>query len=272
MSLLVNLFKGKGAFELEDVHDESKESGLIKTQSQTTSATMYTITTSQDLKIRILDTPGLADTGGLEVDRRHKEEINTAIKECIETIDAVLILANGSVQRLGAATAYTLNTLALMFPHSIVENIGFIFTNSDPETLNFETEGLPEELRGCPFWVIQNPLALLNRYKKNSTRGALPDSSKMDRKISACYDETVETLNEWMKWLSERPLKPTHEINELYEKSVDIESRLQEVLSCISRLAEERLAWENIASGLMNVKRVRYLLSVACMKVTDKLL
>lgn len=172
MSLLVNLFQGNGPLELTERNDPKKETGLSLTQSQTAQPTLYTVTTTDGTKIQILDTPGLADTRGIDQDNKHKAAINAAIKNHITTIDAVLIMANGSVERLGAATDYTLNIITSMFPYSIIGNIGFIFTNSDPLTCNFQMESLQKELRGSPRWLIQNPIALLKNYLKQVEAGA----------------------------------------------------------------------------------------------------
>lgn len=255
MSLLANLFQGKSALELEDKHDETGESGLNKSQSQTTSATFYTITTFDGRKISILDTPGFADTRGIAHDNMHKAEINKAIKEHITTIDAVLILANGSVQRLGAATEYTLGVLTSMFPQSILDNIGFIFTHSDPDGLNFQRESLPIELRQSRHWAIQNPLGRLNSFKqKNGGAGSYTKAQL--KKLNSDYEETIDTLNEWLEWLDERQATPTSEIHELYEKSVAIESKIEASLSSITRLSEQRRAWTKIVADLNSTKHV----------------
>lgn len=253
MSLLVNLFQGRGPLNLEDMHDKGAESGLSKNQSQTTKATLYTVTTSDGRKINILDTPGLADTRGIDQDNVHKAEINRAIREHITTVDAVLIMANGSLQRLGAATDYTLSALTSMFPRSIIENIGFIFTHSDSGALNFQRESLPEELRKSKYWAIQNPLGRLNSYNQMNECDQPPANTHL-RKLKGEYEDSVETLNEWLKWLDERPTTPTNEIHELYERFHDIESKIEASLASITRLSEQRKKWVEAVTTLGNSK------------------
>ncbi|KAF8642821.1 hypothetical protein AX16_009397 [Volvariella volvacea WC 439] len=235
MSLLHNLLEGKGPFELANRHDMTGESGLSHQFSQTTRATLYTIASPDSTKIRILDTPGLADTRGIDQDNKHKAEINRAIKESISSVDAVLIMANGTVERLGVATDYTLNVITSMFPASIIDNIGFIFMNADPLTFNFKRESLPPELRQSKRWIIQNPLALYKNY--------------LDQK------KAIETLNGFMKWLDERKVQPTKEINSLYQMSVSIESNIEAAISAITRLTERREEMEKIKSGLGNTEK-----------------
>ncbi|KAJ1304177.1 hypothetical protein OPQ81_008577 [Rhizoctonia solani] len=127
MSLLLNLFQGNGPFELKDKHFLDSESGLDLSQSKTTEPRLYSFTTSNGIKMEILDTPGLDDTRGIKKDQKHVEKTYCAIQELVTRIDGVMIIANGTVQRLTLATDYTLNILATMFPRSILENIGIIF-------------------------------------------------------------------------------------------------------------------------------------------------
>lgn len=258
MSLLLNLFEGNGPFELQEKHKTSRESGLSKTQSQTTKATLYTIKTSYGAKIKILDTPGLADTRGISQDNKHKEEINKAIKELVTSIDAVIIMANGTVQRLGAATDYTLDVITSMFPYSIADNIGFIFTNSDPLTWNFQMKGLRPELKRARHWLIQNPLALSKNYQAQTKHGQIPEAmkKKWHRNLENTYEDTIETLNEWLKWLDECRVQPTKAINDLYQKSVGIESYIEAALSSLTRSSEQRQKWEKIQFDLGVTEKV----------------
>jgi len=77
--------------------------------------------------VRILDTPGLADNRGLARDEQSKESIAKAIEESIPLVNAVIILANGTEERLGVATDYALTTLSSIFPRTLAENIGIVY-------------------------------------------------------------------------------------------------------------------------------------------------
>jgi ABC-type oligopeptide transport system ATPase subunit len=256
MSLLVNLFQGQGPLELSEKNDESKESGLSKSQSQTTKATLYTVTTSDGTKIKLLDTPGLADTCGIEVDNKHKAEINNAIKKYITSIDAVIILANGTVERLGAATEYTLSVITSMFPRSIIENIGFVFTNSDILTWNFKMDSLQPELRKSRYWLIQNPLALHKNYKKvEEDNGAGPLLNAMRLKLEGTYTEAVMILNDLLGWLDDCDTQPTKEIDHLYQMSVGIEANIEATLTALTRLSEQQHKWKSIEFNLQNTEK-----------------
>ncbi|KAF8593912.1 hypothetical protein BDV93DRAFT_581916 [Ceratobasidium sp. AG-I] len=256
MSLLVNLFQGNGPFELVDKNDPKKESGLSKSKSQTTKATLYTVTTAEGTNIQILDTPGLADTRGLGQDNQHKAEINSAIKEFVTSVDAVLIMANGTVQRLGVATSYTLSVISTMFPRSIVNNIGFIFTHSELLGWDFDMQSLEPELRNAQCWLLQNPLALGKKYAALKRTAPANVLKGLDKEVQKSYERTVETLNEWLEWLDEQHAQPTKQIDDLYQKSNRIESKMDETLSRLARLRERSQECKDIESKLKDTAKV----------------
>ncbi|KAG8726232.1 hypothetical protein FRC11_000535 [Ceratobasidium sp. 423] len=240
MSLLLNLFQGNGPFELKDKH--YGESGLDKSQSQTTEARLYHFTTGEGVKIRVLDTPGLADTRGIEEDKRHKERIYRAIQDLITEIDGVMIIANGRQERLTVATDYTLNILATFFPRSIVDNIGIIFTNTDPSgvSFNFQMQSLPHVLRSVDYWCLDNPLSLYKNYQALKAKNEFGPGkeSKLKRTLKYSYEDTVETLDRWLGWLDDRKTVPTSAILDLYQRSTRIESELFMTITSISNLSK----------------------------------
>ncbi|CAE6514417.1 unnamed protein product [Rhizoctonia solani] len=259
MSLLANLFHGCDPLELEEMNDKANESGHNKTQSQTKDATLYIINTSTGIKIRILDTPGLADTKGLKEDEVHKERINHAIQSNLKYIDAVCILANGTVERLGMATEYTLNQITKMFPYSIIDNIGFIFTHCDEFTRHVKLGDLPEALkaiRSSRDWVIQNPLAYNKSYRELAGDPSIAATllKKGRRNLRDSYEAAVEKLNDWVGWLDSRKIQPTHEILRLYQMSTDIETQMSATWQRIARLSKEREEAKKLERDLNGAK------------------
>ncbi|KAG8691306.1 hypothetical protein FRC11_005053 [Ceratobasidium sp. 423] len=257
MSLLVNLFMGNGPYELEERNNPSMEAGGSKGGSQTNEATLYTVKANDGTVIRILDTPGLADTRGIQKDAEHKAKINKAIQDHVITLDAVIIMANGTVQRLGVATSYTLNVITAMFPYSIIENIGFVFTHTDLMTFNFQRDSLQPELQNAKYWLIQNPLAFYQSYKKlveeGKTSEAVLRRGRCD--LEQHYDDTIETLNEWLEWLNKCRVQPSKDINDLYKMSNNIESNIEWALMAITWQHDERVKWERIQTDLESNER-----------------
>ncbi|KAH7322238.1 hypothetical protein B0J17DRAFT_684081 [Rhizoctonia solani] len=242
MSLLLNLLEGKGPFELEEKYFVDAQSGLDRTQSQTTDARLYSFTTDDGVKIQILDTPGLADTRGIQEDMKHKDRIYHAIQELVKKIDGFMIVANGRIERLTAATDYTLNILATLFPRSIVNNIGIWYTNisAGGAGLNFQKKSLPSELQRAKHWFLDNPLSLHQTYLAQLAAGELSGKQvlRQKRNVEESYEEAVESLDNWLEWLDEREAVPTTAIIEAYQKSADIESRLFAAMQSIDNLTE----------------------------------
>lgn len=150
LSFIANVLAGNKLDEYADVYDHSNEEGGSQSQSQTCSAKIYEFTSRNGLTMLILDTPGLSDTRGISRDELHKASIAEAIQEHIETVNGVLILANGTVPRLGVATDYVLSVLSSIFPRTLADNIGIMFTNiPSPLSWNFEQCSLPAFLSSC---------------------------------------------------------------------------------------------------------------------------
>ncbi|KDN37952.1 hypothetical protein RSAG8_09803, partial [Rhizoctonia solani AG-8 WAC10335] len=233
VSLLLSLLQGKGPFELEEQHYVDAESGLDKTQSQTTEAKPYMFTSTDGVKFQIIDTPGLADTRGIEESKRHREKIYRAIKELVTRIDGIMLVVNGRNERVTAATSYTLEMLATLFPRSIKENIGVLLTNVEPDGRgrNFQMTCLPADLQSAKYWCIDNPLSIYKDYRDRISD--LTDSERQEsrqaRRLKEDYEDTREAM-------------PTTAIIELYHKSTEIESRLFGTtlsLENLSRLRKE---------------------------------
>ncbi|KEP46206.1 50S ribosome-binding GTPase [Rhizoctonia solani 123E] len=253
-SLLVNLLRGNGPFELEDQHNVDAESGLNKTHSQTTEVTLYPFTTPDGAKFQILDTPGLADTRGMGDDNRHREKIYRAVKERVTTIDGVMLVVNGRVERLTAALSYTLETLATLFPRAIKDNIGIVFTNvcTNGRGLNFQMESLPADLQTARYWCLDNPLSLYKAYlpQMRQATEAQRQTSSQATFLKKDYADTVECLDKWLEWLDERESIPTKAIIELYHKSTEIESRLFGTTLAIENLSRLRKELQSIVRDL----------------------
>ena len=99
-------------------------------------------------QVRILDTPGLADTRGLQQDELHKKSIASQIKKHIDSVPAILVLANGTVPRVTVGTDYALSTLSAIFPETLASRVAFLFTNvTSPLHWNFSRDTVPDILK-----------------------------------------------------------------------------------------------------------------------------
>ncbi len=226
-------------------HDEDIEAGGGAKHSQTNKAKVYEFTSLNGVRVTILDTPGLADTRGLAQDELHKASIASAIKENISTVNAVIILANGTVPRLGVATDYALSTLSSIFPRTLADNIGILFTNvSSPLSWNFDQNSLPDVLRGHDDnqWLMDNPLAMWNKYlqiraQSNISRKVL---SGLLGAVKDGHQKALQEVGSIFDWLDGLKPQPTNEIMNLYEQSQQINRDIENAMSRATQISVKK--------------------------------
>ena len=181
----------------------------------------------------MLDTPGLADTRGIQQDGLHKRSIATQIKEHIDSITAVLVLANGTVPRVTVGTDYALSTISAILPKSFAGNTAFMFTNvSSPLHWNFSGDSLPVVLKDAPQFLLDNPVALQRKYTRLKDT---PDMNKervaLRNAVKAAEQNALEMLVHLFDWLDGLKPQPMAEITPLYEHSQAIEATITNALA-----------------------------------------
>jgi len=157
----------------------------------------------------------LADTRSTQQDELHKKRITAQIKKHIDSITAVLVLANGSVPHMTAGTGYALSTLSAIFPNTLTRNIAFVFTNvSGPLYCNSPGDIIPEVLKGARHFLLNNPIALQRKFLKLRDDGVnLRNIVKADEK------EALKMLVDLFDWLDGLDRPTTTGVVRLYEKS-----------------------------------------------------
>ncbi|KAB5588720.1 hypothetical protein CTheo_7843 [Ceratobasidium theobromae] len=257
LSLLDNLFQNKGPFDLKDTWRKELESGLDISHSQTSEPSVYPIRFGNTM-FNILDTPGIADTRGIERDKYHLKKVNAMVKQ-MGTVDAVLLIVDGTKGRLDVSTNLTFETIKMMFPRSITDNIGVIMTHvTGPSTLKFRMHTLGGDLEKSSKWPIENPLALSLGFQEMESEMSPEEKGQERNKIKVAYDNTVDRLNEWLKWLDNdlRPM-PTKEIDELYQKSANIEAYIDKALKDIELESKELAKQQEAKDNLSKTKNTR---------------
>ena len=180
----------------------------------------------------------MADTRGIQQDEHHKNNIATYIQEHIDTVSAVLILANGTVPRVTVGTDYALSALSALFPKTLVNNIAFLFTNS-PTCLSFNfSEAIPEILKDAPQFLFDNPIALQKKFLELKDG---PNKKKRKMELQKTVKDTEEKglgmLVDLFDWLDGLEPQPTTEIVALYEKSQTIETKITNTLAQMDQAA-----------------------------------
>jgi len=172
----------------------------------------------------------LADTRGLQQDELHKKSIASQIKEHIDSVTAVLVLANGAVPRITVGTDYALSTLSTIFPKSFANNIAFMFTNvSSPLHWNFSGDSIPDMLKAAPQFSLNNPIAYQKTYAKS--KGGRGKKGGQADLVKARAENTLEMLAEFFDWLDGLEPQTMAESVSLYEKSQEISAKTASILA-----------------------------------------
>ncbi|KAF8833638.1 hypothetical protein BDN67DRAFT_976509 [Paxillus ammoniavirescens] len=251
LSLIGNILEGHSPVEYKMYNEEANEAGGPAKHSQTNNAKLYEFVSKNKITIRILDTPGLADTRGIAQDEKHKESTIRAIQENITTVDAVIILANGTLPRLGVATDYALTTLSGIFPAILANNIGFIFTNvSSPLSWNFDESSIPEALSQSPLFLLDNPVAMHKKYlheeQKMKSKGTPRKShsllNSLKRSVEDGHERALAEFVQIFDWVDSVSPQPTKDILSLYERSQQIEKKISDALATMDQMASKKAA------------------------------
>ncbi len=204
----------------------------------------------------------MADTRGIYQDRLHKKSIARQIKEHIASVNAVLILVNGTVPRITVGTNYALSALSALFPKTLVNNIAFLFSNTPTLlALNVSKDAIPSALTGAPRFLLDNPIALKKRclefkdvWDKNGK-----GRKEMERLVHSAERRALKTLVALFDWLDNLEPQPTTEIVTLYEKSQAIEVKITDTLAQVRQASDKRAEIDELMSKHQRKSTVRFL-------------
>ncbi|KAG9226872.1 hypothetical protein CCMSSC00406_0003455 [Pleurotus cornucopiae] len=239
LDLLENVCAGRVVDEFKAEHAREADSD---TRDRSEKPQLHRITCANGSAINVIDTPGLSNPR--EFNEEHRRALAYFIEEQIDAIDCVLILANGTMERLGVSAHYALSVISTMFPRSIVDNIAFMFTMvSSPLHSNLARESLPVPVRNAKILAINNPLAGWLRFKKALNSDDPPEEEireELREEIKSNYDKGIKTLNSFFEWVDERRVQPAKEVDELYGLSNKMEALLSDVTARLSQVETQK--------------------------------
>ena len=164
----------------------------------------------------------MPDTRGLQQDELHRKNITTQIERHIKSVNAILILANGTVPRITVGTDYALSTLPTIFPDTVTKNIAFLFTNvSTPLSWNFSQDTIPKELKDAPQFLLSNPVALQKRYIDLKDD---PGETEMREEVKAGELRALGMLVhlfDWLDTLKPQPMTKSQEVHKTPDIKLD---------------------------------------------------
>jgi hypothetical protein len=144
----------------------------------------------------------LADTRGIQQDELHKRSIVAQIKKHVDSVNAILVLANGTVPRVTVGADYVLSTLAGIFPN-LPSNIAFIFTNVlSLLYFNFSWDTIQDTLKEAPQFLVDNPFPLQSKYRRLKDNPSIHNrGTDMRREVKVGKQNALEMLVELFDWL-----------------------------------------------------------------------
>ena len=165
-----------------------------KAVSQTTKCATYefpyTSSTSGEKRTLVfVDTPGFADTAGIQQDEANVHTIiDTASK--LPSLAAVIMVINGSVARQTFSEQTVMTRLKGSLPDSVLENLIVVLTNCWKSSSNFQVDSLPFQ-----------PKHLL--YLNNSAYSQPPsvwkddpvEVARLEGELQACFGTCKSTLD-----------------------------------------------------------------------------
>lgn len=153
----------------------------------------------QDTLVRIIDTPGIGDTRGMQYDKWNTEKLLTFISE-LEYLNAICIMLKPNNSRFSVLFEYCMSQILLRLDRKVKNNIVFVFTNARS---SFFTPG-------DTYVPLQ---ALLKRVEVGSLKTTIPFNS----------DNIFCVDNESFRYLAVRStgINFSDEVTEVYRKSWD---------------------------------------------------
>jgi len=198
--------------------------------------------------------PGLADTRGLQQNEFHKS-IASQINKQIDSVSAVLVLANGTVPRVTVGTNYALSTLSAIFPETLATRIAFLLTNvTNILYVNLSKDTVPDVLKDAPQFLLNNPIAL---QRKHLSLKDNPDMKKRRTQfleaVNGAERDGLEMLVDLFDWLGSLEPQARMKVAPLYKKPHTI---VANIIGSLTRHVRELLRrLEKALDGVRKVKR-----------------
>ena len=149
---------------------------------------------NKSIQIFALDTPGLGDTRGIEFDEKNVENIVDAVKKT-EDLNAILLVLNGTDQRVYSRIMYVVNKLKCLIPDVMKDNLFTLLTSVNC-TPNLNIEDLEIKIPKNHQYFYDNaifsvdPKDLLNNKKLRT---------KVEESYADCSDVIAKVIIETSK-------------------------------------------------------------------------
>jgi len=127
------------------------------------------------------------------------------IEKAIDSVTAVLILANGTVPRLNVGTYSALSALSGIFSRTSFKPVAFLLTNTSNQLYqNFSGDSLLEGFKDVPQFLLNNPIALQRKYLELKDKGGPTTRGQMRdfrESVKGSEQDALEVLVDIFDWL-----------------------------------------------------------------------
>ena len=159
----------------------------------------------------------------------HKWSIAAQIKNHIDSVTAVLVVANDAAPGVTIGTDYTFSTLSTIFPKSLAGNIAFMFTNDlSSRQRNLSGDTIPGVLKNARQFHLDNPIVLQKEYLEANDG---PGREDLREAVKDREQSTLGMLVDLFDWLDGLGPQPVKEIVSLHKLLLAIETKVSDVLA-----------------------------------------
>ena len=189
------------------------------------------------------------------------------IKKDIDSVTAVLVLANGAFPHVTVGTDYTLSTLSTLFPKVLASNIAFMFTNVvEPLHRHFSRDTIPDVLQNTPQFIFNNPVALQKKYLKlKSGPGKGRERPDLHKAVKVAEQTAFEMLVDLFDWLDSLEAQSMMDSGSLYEKAQTIDATITNILAQMGQVSTKKLKIDEQTREYQRFSAVSHLL---CLHLT----
>ena len=210
--------------QFNDINLENSESHQM--ESKTNDAKLYNVELGE-LKVSVIDTPGFADSRGLDQDKKNVQKIIDALK-AEEYINCVCLVVNGRQTRMSATLGYVLTEITSILPREALNNVIVVFTNTADELdLHFDAEIFKEYFGR----VIEHKYMIENPYCRFEKAKMMERSDKIDKKLKRSFEDTSEELTEMCSKIKTFNRVHTNDFIALYDTKQAIEQKVLTMLT-----------------------------------------
>lgn len=250
--------------------DDEKDGS--KGDSATQKTTVYPVTFQSGdstLTVRLIDTPGIGDSRGVDYDQQNMADILSTISG-YDTIHGILILLKSNNARLTITFRYCIKELLIHLHHNAAANMAFGFTNTrisnyTPGDTYAPLKRLLDEHPDVglkletptTYCFDSESFRYLAAFKSDVT---MPNKQDFDRSWSQSRDETIRLIRHFQE-IPPHEVKNTMSLNgarrliaeltkPLAEISQIINANIQKVEDSVQLLKDTRLKGDQLRNSL----------------------